>query len=174
MANVLEYFKKIKTFVFDVDGVLATDLLLILNDGEMARQMNSKDGYALQLAVKKGYRIAIISGGISNGVKERLVRLGVQDVFLGIHDKKKTFLDYIQTHSLQLDEIMFVGDDIPDYECMQLAGLACCPADAVDEIKSISKYISPIKGGYGCGRDVIEKVLKLNGDWGIDTSVTSR
>jgi 3-deoxy-D-manno-octulosonate 8-phosphate phosphatase (KDO 8-P phosphatase) len=174
MANVLEYFKKIKTFVFDVDGVLATDLLLILNDGEMARQMNSKDGYALQLAVKKGYRIAIISGGISNGVKERLVRLGVQDVFLGIHDKKKTFLEYIQTHSLQLDEIMFVGDDIPDYECMQLAGLACCPADAVDEIKSISKYISPIKGGYGCGRDVIEKVLKLNGDWGIDTSVTSR
>jgi 3-deoxy-D-manno-octulosonate 8-phosphate phosphatase (KDO 8-P phosphatase) len=174
MANVLEYFKKIKTFVFDVDGVLATDLLLILNDGEMARQMNSKDGYALQLAVKKGYRIAIISGGISTGVKERLVRLGVQDVFLGIHDKKKTFLEYIQTHSLQLDEIMFVGDDIPDYECMQLAGLACCPADAVDEIKSISKYISPIKGGYGCGRDVIEKVLKLNGDWGIDTSVTSR
>lgn len=174
MTNVLEHFKRIKAFVFDVDGVLATDLLLVLQDGELARQMNSKDGYALQLAVKKGYKVAIISGGTSLAVKERLVRLGVTDVFLSIKNKREVLEEYVKTNNLSYDEIIFMGDDIPDHECMTMVGLPCCPAAAVDEIKTISKYISPIKGGYGCGRDVIEKTLKLNNHWGIDTSVASR
>lgn len=172
--NILHLFKPIKTFVFDVDGVLATDILVILQGGDMARNMNSKDGYALQLAVKKGYRVVIISGGTSDAVMHRLQRLGVQDVFLGVHNKKEKLLEYVQQHQLEWNEIMYMGDDIPDYVVMQLVGLPCCPADAVPEIKQISRYISGLDGGKGCGRDVIEKVLKLNGHWDLDTSVTSK
>ena len=157
-----------------MDGVLATDILVILQGGDMARNMNSKDGYALQLAIKKGYRVAIISGGTSDPVRDRLERLGVKDVFLGVHNKKEKLLEYVQLHGLQWDEIMYMGDDIPDYVVMQMVGLPCCPADAVAEIKQVSRYISSIPGGKGCGRDVIEKVLKLNGHWDLDTSVTSK
>ncbi|HTB51626.1 MAG TPA: HAD hydrolase family protein [Ferruginibacter sp.] len=163
--NILALFKSVKTFVFDVDGVLASDILLILGGNEMARNMNSKDGYALQLAVKKGYKVVVISGGVSLAVKDRLVRLGVEEVYLGISNKKETLEAYIFQHKLQWDEILYMGDDIPDLECMQLVGLPCCPADAAVEIKNICKYISPLEGGKGCGRDVIEKVLKLNGHW---------
>ena len=170
--NILALFKPIKTFVFDVDGVLATSLILVLQ-GDMARSMNTRDGYALQLAVKKGYRVVIISGGKSEPVKQRLVGLGITDVFLGIHNKREILLEYVQTHQLKWEEILYMGDDIPDYSPMQLVGMPCCPADAVNEIKSISKYISIFKGGYGCGRDVIEKVMKLNGHWDLDTSVAS-
>lgn len=170
--NILALFKPIKTFVFDVDGVLATNLILVLQ-GDMARNMNTRDGYALQLAVKKDYRVVIISGGKSEPVKQRLVGLGITDVFLGIHNKKEKLLEYVQTHQLKWEEILYMGDDIPDYSPMQLVGLPCCPADAVNEVKSISKYISFFNGGYGCGRDVIEKVMKLNGHWDLDTSVTS-
>jgi 3-deoxy-D-manno-octulosonate 8-phosphate phosphatase (KDO 8-P phosphatase) len=172
--SVLEKFKSIKTFVFDVDGVLTDGTLLILSDGQMARQMNIKDGYALQLAVKKGYRVVIISGGTSDAVQERLKRLGVKDCFLKIDNKQEKLLEYISQHQLNRDEILFMGDDIPDYVPMQLTGLPCCPADAVAEIKQISLYISPVAGGKGCARDVIEKVLKLNGHWDVDTTVASR
>lgn len=171
--NVLSIFKSINTFIFDVDGVLATDLLLVLEGKEMARQMNSKDGYGLQLAVKKGYRVVIISGGFSEAVAQRLRRLGITDVFLGVHDKKAKLTQYAVEHNLKLEHALYMGDDIPDYACMQMVGLACCPADAVLEIKSISKYISPFTGGKGCGRDVIEKVLKLNGHWDLDTDTPS-
>ncbi len=172
--SVLQLFKPIKTFVFDVDGVLATEILLILPGGEMARNMNSKDGYAMQLAVKKGYHVAIISGGSSEPVRQRLERLGIKDVFLGITNKKVKLLEYVQVNELRMEEILYMGDDIPDYLVMNLVGLPCCPADAVQEIKQISKYISPKNGGMGCGRDVIEKVLKLNGHWDMDTSVASK
>jgi len=172
--SVLQHFKPIKTFVFDVDGVLTDGMLLILNDGQMARSMNIKDGYALQLAVKKGYRVVIISGGTSDAVKERLNKLGVTDCFLKIDNKKEKLVEYVSEHKLNWDEILFMGDDIPDYVPMQLTGLACCPADAAPEIKQISRYISPVKGGHGCARDVIEKVLKLNGHWDIDTGIASR
>lgn len=172
--NILHLFKPVTTFIFDVDGVLATDILVILSDGDMARNMNSKDGYALQLAVKKGYRVAIISGGNSEAVRQRLERLGIKDVFLGVHNKKEVMLEYVQKHQLQWNEILYMGDDIPDYVVMQLVGLPCCPADAVPEIKQISRYISGVDGGKGCGRDVIEKVLKLNGHWDLDTIVTSK
>jgi 3-deoxy-D-manno-octulosonate 8-phosphate phosphatase (KDO 8-P phosphatase) len=171
--NILSLFKPIKTFVFDVDGVLATSMLLVLQ-GEIARSMNIKDGFALQLAVKNGYRVVIISGGKSEAVRERLTGLGIKDIFLGIHHKKEKLLEYVQQHDLKWDEILFMGDDIPDYTAMQLVGLPCCPADAVNEIKQIARYISPINGGYGCGRDVIEKVLKLNGHWELDTVIASK
>lgn len=171
---MLSKFKSIKTFVFDVDGVLTDGSLLILNDGQMARQMNIKDGYALQLAIKKGYRVVVISGGTSEPVKTRLEKLGVTDCFLKIDNKKEKLVEYVSAHGLKWEEILFMGDDIPDYVPMQLTGLPCCPADAVAEIKQISHYISPIEGGKGCARDVIEKVLKLNGHWNLDTTVASR
>jgi 3-deoxy-D-manno-octulosonate 8-phosphate phosphatase (KDO 8-P phosphatase) len=163
--NILSLFKSVKTFVFDVDGVLASDILLILGGGEMARNMNSKDGYALKLAASKGYRIAIISGGYSEPVRDRFERLGINEVYLNVDNKIETLKNYVAQHNLNWNEILYMGDDIPDHECMRMVGLACCPADAAVEIKHISKYISPIEGGKGCGRDVIEKVLKLNGHW---------
>lgn len=171
--NVLSLFKPIKTFVFDIDGVLASSMILVMKD-DMVRSMNTKDGYALQLAVKRGYRVVIISGGKSEAVRARLVGLGIHDVFLGVHNKKELLLEYVQQHQLLWDEILYMGDDIPDHAPMQMVGLACCPSDAVQEIKQVSRYISPFTGGAGCGRDVLEKVLKLNGHWDLDTSVTSQ
>ena len=171
--NIFELFTPIKTFVFDIDGVLATNLILVMQN-DMVRSMNTRDGYSLQLAVKRGYRIVIISGGKSESVRQRLNGLGITDVFLGIHNKKETLLEYVQKHELKWAEILYMGDDIPDLSPMQLVGLPCCPADAVNEIKNISTYISPLNGGYGCGRDVIEKVLKLNGHWDLDTTVASK
>ena len=167
--NILSRFKAIKTFVFDIDGVLTDGKLLILKDGQMARSMNIKDGYALQLAVKKGYRIVIISGGTSEEAKERLQRLKVTDVFMQVGNKQQFLTEYVNKNNLSWSEILFMGDDIPDYNCMLLAELACCPADAAPEIKLVSKYISVYEGGEGCVRDVIEKVLKLNGNWDLDT-----
>lgn len=172
--NILEKFKPIKTFVFDVDGVLTDGTVLVLNDGQQARSMNIKDGYALQLAIKKGYRVVVISGGNADAVKERLDKLGVKDCFLKVDKKKEKLEEYIDRYQLNRDTILFMGDDIPDYTSMQLCGLPCCPADAVPEIKQIAQYISPLEGGRGCARDVIEKVLKLNGHWDPDTTVASR
>jgi 3-deoxy-D-manno-octulosonate 8-phosphate phosphatase (KDO 8-P phosphatase) len=172
--NILEKFKTIRTFVFDVDGVFTDGMVLVLNDGQQARSMNIKDGYALQLAVKKGYRVLVISGGTSDAVKERLDKLGVKDCFLKVDNKKEKLLEYVAQHQLSWDEVLFMGDDIPDHSSMQLSGLPCCPADAVPEIKQVSHYISPAGGGRGCARDVIEKVLKLNGHWDLDTTVASR
>lgn len=172
--NLLSFFKPITTFVFDVDGVLTNGTLLVLNDGQLARQMNIRDGYALQLAIKKGYRIVIISGGTSDAVKDRLLKLGVADVFMRVENKKELLQQYMQQHNLQTTEVLFMGDDIPDYSVMQMVALPCCPADAAPEIKSISKYISPVNGGCGCARDVIEKTLKLNGHWELDTTVAAK
>ncbi len=172
--NILEKFKPITTFIFDVDGVLTNGTLLVLNDGQLARQMNIRDGYALQLAIKKGYRVAIISGGTSEAVKDRLEKLGIAGVFMQVQNKKEKLVEYCSTHNLKWDEILFMGDDIPDYSPMQMVGLACCPADAATEIKQISKYISPINGGSGCVRDVIEKVLKLNGHWDLESGVVAK
>lgn len=173
--NVLTDFKNIKAFVLDVDGVLTDGSLLLLDDGQMARRMNIKDGYALQLAIKKGYHILIISGGSSDAVKLRLQKLGVVEVFMGVTDKKDVLLKFVTTHNLGWPQVLYMGDDIPDLLPMQMAGLACCPADAVGEIKNISQYISPVNGGYGCVRDVIEKVLKLHNNWNDETgSIVSK
>ncbi len=172
--NVLENFTPIRCFVFDVDGVLTDSSLLILADGQMARRMNIKDGYALQLAIKKGYKVIIISGGTSDAVKERLDKLGVTDCFLKIENKREKLIEIVSKYKLQWQEILFMGDDIPDYSPMKLVGMPCCPADAATEIKQISKYISPINGGFGCARDVIEKVLKLNNHWELDTDIAAK
>ena len=173
-GSVLALLKKITTFVFDVDGVLTNGTILILPDGLMARQMNIKDGYALQLAVKKGYHVAVISGGNSAEVKERMQLLGVQDIYMRITDKKACLEEYMLINNLKKEEVLFMGDDIPDYEVMLHGGVACCPADAAQEIISIAQYISPLKGGEGCARDVIEKVMRLRGDWQVDTHIKSR
>jgi 3-deoxy-D-manno-octulosonate 8-phosphate phosphatase (KDO 8-P phosphatase) len=172
--NVLSNFKPIRAFVLDVDGVLTDGSLLLLDDGQMARRMNIKDGYALQLAIKSGYHILVISGGSSEAVKLRLQKLGVNEIFMKVTDKKGLLIEFVQKHGFTWEELLYMGDDIPDMEAMQLVGLPCCPADAVTEIKTISHYISPVNGGNGCVRDVIEKVMKLNGHWSFDESIASR
>jgi len=172
--NLLNLFKSITCFVFDVDGVLTDGSLLVFDDGQMVRRMNIKDGYALQLAIKKGFRVVIISGGDSEAVKERLNKLGVKDVFMKVENKKQQLGAWLEANGISWQQVLYMGDDIPDYEVMQQVALPCCPADAASEIKHISKYISTRAGGYGCARDVIEKVLKLNKKWGIDVSVASK
>ena len=163
--NYKEYLEHITTFIFDVDGVLAEDQLLVSSNGDLLRVMHSKDGMAIKIAVKKGFNVAIISGGLNEGVKIRLERLGVKDVFLGISDKVETYNDYVKTNSLNSENVLYMGDDLSDYELMKLVGLPCAPQDAVQEIKAISKYVSHKKGGKGCARDVIEQVLKVQGKW---------
>lgn len=172
--NILAAFKPIKLFALDVDGVLTDGSLLLLNDGQMMRRMNIKDGYALQLAIKKGYHIVVISGGSSEAVKMRLEKLGVKDVFMSVLNKSAVLQQYMQEHSIRENEVLYMGDDMPDIAVMKMAGLACCPADAVAEVRDISAYISPIKGGEGCVRDIIEKVLKLNAHWHDDGSTPSK
>jgi 3-deoxy-D-manno-octulosonate 8-phosphate phosphatase (KDO 8-P phosphatase) len=172
--NLLAAFKPIKVFVLDVDGVLTDGNLLVLNDGQMARRMNIKDGYALQLAVKKGYKILVISGGNSGAVQNRLEKLGITDVFMNAAGKKEILAEYVRRHNFLWPQVLYMGDDIPDFAPMQMAGLACCPSDAAAEIKVISHYISPLKGGEGCVRDIIEKVLKLNNHWNNDESIPSK
>ena len=171
---ILEQFRNITTFVFDMDGVLTDGMLFVFNNGEQVRRMNIKDGYALQLAIKKGYRIAIISGSDSPAVSIRLNKLGISDIYMKEENKMGRLLKYMEEHQLTKQEVLFMGDDIPDYEVMQYCGLACCPADAAGEIKRISKYISPVKGGEGCVRDVIEKVLKINNHWRHDADIVSK
>ncbi|HEV7621331.1 MAG TPA: HAD-IIIA family hydrolase [Flavisolibacter sp.] len=172
--NVLEYFKEITTFVFDVDGVLTDGTVLLLENGLQARTMNVKDGLALQMALKNGYKVIIISGGASEPVIKRLQYLGIEEVHLGIIDKLKFLNSYKEQYQLHYREILFMGDDLPDIQVLAAVGLPCCPADAAIEAKKVSKYISPFNGGSGCVRDVIEKVLKLNGHWNYHSEISSR
>ena len=148
-----------------MDGVLTDNTLLHLNDTEWLRRTNMKDGHAIKLAGVKGYKVALISGSTSEPVRARLKHLGVEDVYMGIDDKKEKLQAYIKENQLDPEKIMYMGDDVKDYPAMLLVGLPCCPADAVGEVREISKYISPYKGGEGCARDVVEKVLKLHGNW---------
>ena len=172
--NVLELFKKITTFVFDMDGVLTDGTLLVLENGLQARRMHIKDGFALQMAKTKGYRVLIISGGNSPEVRHRLEKLGITEVHMSVLDKKSFLNDYMTANKLKKEEVLYMGDDIPDLPVMNVVGLACCPADAVHEIKEAVHYISPINGGFACVRDVIEKVLKLNDHWQYLEGVASR
>ncbi len=165
MENFKQKLRKISCFVFDVDGVLTDGSLILLQTGEQARTMNIRDGYALQLAVKKGYRIVIISGGKSEAVKTRLNGLGIEDVFLGIEDKISTLKQVISKYTLAVENILYMGDDVPDVAPMKLCGIASCPANAATEIKEISIYVSDKKGGEGCVRDVIEQTMRLQKKW---------
>lgn len=162
---MLNKLSQVKAFVFDVDGVLTDGTVLVTETGEQLRSFSIKDGYALQLAVKRGFPIAIISGGRSQSVVSRLKGLGIQDVYIGVETKTDAFEEFLLIHDLQADQVLYMGDDIPDLPVMKLVGLAACPADAAEEIKAISAYISPKNGGEGCARDVIEKVLKVQDAW---------
>ena len=172
--NVLAEFKKVTTFIFDIDGVLTDGTLLVLRDGLQARQMHVKDGFGLQMAMKNGYRIFIISGGVSEESKRRLELLGLKDIYIGIADKTGFVKDLLKSNKIKWEEVLYMGDDLPDMAVMSKVGLSACPADAINEVRSIAKYISPINGGWGCVRDVIEKVLKVNGHWNYETDVTSK
>lgn len=161
----LEKIKHIKAFILDVDGVLTDGTVLVTETGEQHRRFNIKDGYALQLAVKRGYYVAVLSGGRSKGIELRLKGLGISEVHLGLDSKVETYHNVLKSFCCSKEQVLYIGDDIPDLQVIKLAGLAVCPADAVEEIKSICDYISPKKGGEGCVRDVIEKVLKIQGNW---------
>jgi 3-deoxy-D-manno-octulosonate 8-phosphate phosphatase (KDO 8-P phosphatase) len=162
---MLQDLKNITSFIFDVDGVLTNGTVIATESGELLRSFNIKDGYALQLAAKKGYHICIISGGKGVAMNKRFESLGVADVFLGVSDKVEVFHNYIQQKAIAANQVLYMGDDIPDLEVMKLVGIATCPADAVEEIKAVAHYISPKNGGQAAARDVIEKVLKVRGDW---------
>lgn len=156
---------KIKAIFFDVDGVLSCETITQHPNGEPMRTVNIKDGYSMQFAVKCGLVLAIITGGKSEAVRVRYEGLGIKDVILGAAVKIRTYEELKAKYGLKDEEILYMGDDIPDYEVMKVCGLPCCPADACDEIKSISLYVSEKKGGMGCGRDVVEQVLKAHGLW---------
>ncbi|MBP3613979.1 MAG: HAD-IIIA family hydrolase [Bacteroidaceae bacterium] len=157
--------KKIKALIFDVDGVLSRETISMYPNGEPMRTVNIKDGYALQLAVKAGFHVAIITGARTEAVRVRYQGLGIKDVYIGASIKRDCFEELLTMYELAPEEVMYMGDDIPDYEVMQMCGLPCCPADAAHEIKELSKYISPINGGEGCGRDVIEQIMAAQGKW---------
>ncbi|MGI6718143.1 MAG: KdsC family phosphatase [Bacteroidales bacterium] len=161
----LNNLKKIRSFLFDYDGVMSNGKVLMLPNGEGLRISDVKDGYAIHYAIKVGYYVGVISGGRGENMNRRLENLGVTDIFLGIANKIEVFENYLIENNLKAEEVLYMGDDIPDYEVMKIAGIAACPADASIEIKNISDYISPFKGGNGCVRDVIEQVLKAQGNW---------
>ncbi|HEX7411324.1 MAG TPA: 3-deoxy-D-manno-octulosonate 8-phosphate phosphatase [Bacteroidales bacterium] len=165
MSNYKELLREVNTFIFDYDGVLTDGSVILLENGEALRTANVKDGYAIQLAIKKNYHVVIISGGISESIRKRFDTLNVKDVFMGADNKMLIYEDYIKRNHIQPEHVLYMGDDIPDYEVMLKAGVPSCPADAAQEIKAISKYISHFDGGKGCVRDVIEQVLKIQGKW---------
>ncbi len=165
MSDFLQKLKNIKAIAFDVDGVLSTSCMVLHPDAEPLRTANVKDGYAMQLAVKKGLILSIITGGKSETVRMRYEGLGLKDVYMNASIKINTFNEFLTKNNLKAEEVLYMGDDIPDYEVMKAAGLAACPADAAEEIKAIADYISPYAGGQGCARDVVEKTMKAQHIW---------
>ncbi|KQS35844.1 HAD family hydrolase [Pedobacter sp. Leaf194] len=165
----LQKLKDISTFIFDVDGVLTDGSVQVTDNGQSLRTFNIKDGYAMQLAVKKGYNLCIISGGDGVAMAKRFLNLGITDVFLAAGDKVEIFRKFIADKNITAAEVLYMGDDIPDLKVMKLVGLPTCPADAVEEIKAISAFISPYNGGQAAVRDIIEKVMKVQGKW-FDTN----
>lgn len=155
----------ITTFILDVDGVLTDGTIHVTQTGEMLRHMHIRDGYAMKAAVENGYTVCIISGGSNEGVRVRLRNLGITDIHLGVPNKVETFNEFIELYNIKPEQVLYMGDDIPDFHVMKLVGLPTCPQNAVPEIKNISKYISHINGGKGCVRDVIEQVMKVQGKW---------
>jgi len=163
--NYKEKFKEINTFIFDVDGVLTDGGLYLFPDGKFVRKMNAKDGFALKLALKMGFNIAIITGGKEQNIKDRLTKLGIKNIFLNAHNKLSILQHFLKKNNIDPNKTIYMGDDIPDLKSMKMIGLPCCPKDAISEIKKISHYISDKNGGKGCVRDIIEQVLKVNNKW---------
>jgi len=165
MKSYKEIMNTITTFIFDVDGVLTDGMVHVTQEGEILRNMNIRDGFAIKTAIESGYKVCIISGGKNEGVRLRLQTLGVTDIYLGVFDKVEIFKEYIDIYQIDPAQILYMGDDLPDYHVMKLVGLPTCPQNAVPEIKSISKYISHKNGGKGAVRDIIEQVMKVQEKW---------
>lgn len=172
--SLLDQFKAIRTFVFDIDGVLTDSTVLLLENGLQARRMSIKDGLALQLALRNGYRVVILSGAYSAPVVERMQYLGLTDIYTAVKNKRAFLERFAAEQGIALEQTIFMGDDLPDLPALSLVGLPCCPADAVPEVREASRYISTIKGGEGCVRDVVEKVLRQNGHWQYEAGLTSK
>jgi 3-deoxy-D-manno-octulosonate 8-phosphate phosphatase (KDO 8-P phosphatase) len=168
MKNYKHLLPKIKTFIFDVDGVLTDGKILINSDDELLRSFDTKDGYAMKCALVKGFKIAIITGGRNEAVRERFKELGVIDIYLGTHHKLDAYQDLMDNYNLNPEEILYIGDDIPDIPVMEKVGLGCCPADAASDVKAMADYVSHKKGGEGCVRELIEQVLRVQGKWSLD------
>jgi 3-deoxy-D-manno-octulosonate 8-phosphate phosphatase (KDO 8-P phosphatase) len=165
MSDFKKLLADVKAFIFDVDGVLSSNCIPLHPSGEPMRMVNIKDGYVMQYAVKQGFHLAIITGGNTNAVRLRFERLGLKDIYMASGTKTKDLDDFLTKHSLSAEEVLYMGDDIPDYQVMQRVGIPACPADAAAEIKAISVYISPFRGGEGCVRDVLEQALKIQKKW---------
>lgn len=165
MPNYKVKLSKIKAFVFDVDGVFTDGSVLATESGELLRVHNAKDGYAVKIATLKGYPVGIITGGSSESIIKRFQPLGVNDIYLRSLEKEEPFYNFCSKHNLDPSEVLFMGDDIPDIAILKLCGLACCPSDAVEEVKAVSEYISIHPGGRGCVREIIEQTLKVHGEW---------
>lgn len=170
MSTINYDLKKIKALVFDVDGVLSANVIPMSSDGEPLRTVNIKDGYSLHLAAKQGILLGIITGGKTEAVRKRFMSLGLaeENIYMASSIKIHDYRDFRDRHKLKDEEILYVGDDIPDMEVMNVCGLPCCPNDAAPEIKAVARYISHADGGYGCGRDIVEQVLKVQGLWLAD------
>lgn len=165
MPEIRKLLHAVKGFAFDVDGVFTNGSVMLHPGGEFIRMMNIKDGFAVQHAVKMGYPIAIITGGYSRTVRKRFAVLGVKDIYMKSANKIAAFEAFLSKYQLKADDILYMGDDLPDYEVMKRAGFPACPADSAEEIKQLSLYVSHKQGGEGCVRDVIEQVLRLQGKW---------
>ncbi|HEX2394160.1 MAG TPA: HAD hydrolase family protein [Bacteroidales bacterium] len=170
MPEIKKKLQEIKAFVFDVDGVFTNGSVMLHPGGEFIRMMNIKDGFAVQHAVKMGYPIAVITGGYSKMVRKRFEALGVKDIYMKCSSKMDAFHTFLSKYDLKSETILCMGDDLPDYEIMKLAGFPCCPSDAASEIIELSLYVSDRRGGEGCVRDIIEQVLRLQGKWMNDSS----
>jgi 3-deoxy-D-manno-octulosonate 8-phosphate phosphatase (KDO 8-P phosphatase) len=171
--NVLEKFIPVTTIILDMDGVLTDGSLLVTPDGEWVRKMNIKDGYILQLAARKGYRLIVITGSFSSPVENRLNRLGIDMVYQNVKDKLRFLQSLMAEQGFSFPETLYMGDDVPDLEVMKLCGLSCCPVDSARDILAIADYISPVKGGEGCVRDVLEKLMRVQGKWELSVDVSS-
>jgi 3-deoxy-D-manno-octulosonate 8-phosphate phosphatase (KDO 8-P phosphatase) len=165
MDSFKQRLRRVACFVFDVDGVLTNGALTVASNGEFLRTMNIKDGYAIQLAVRQGYKVAVISGGHSSGIPDRMNRLGVTDVFMGVTDKQEVLETFLAENGIAAEAVLYMGDDVPDKKSMGLCGVAAAPADAVPEVRELCHFISSFGGGEGCVRDVIEQTLRLHGKW---------
>ncbi|HEV7232050.1 MAG TPA: HAD hydrolase family protein [Bacteroidia bacterium] len=165
MKNFKELLSGVRGFVFDVDGVLTNGSLLLMPNGEMVRTLHVRDGYAIEQAISAGFHVAVITSAKSDSLKAKLASLGISSLYMGVRNKKEAFEEFLYTYDLQAEEILIMGDDLPDYEMMNLCSTRTCPADAAAEIRALCPYISPRKGGEGCVRDVIEQVLKAQLKW---------
>jgi len=165
MSNYKALLQEVDTFIFDYDGVMTDGKVILMENGQPLRMANVKDGYVLQLIIKLGYNVVIISGGFSRSMENRFETLGIKDVFLGTKNKKDVLTKYLGKHNIDPKHVVYMGDDIPDFNVMKMVGIPVCPADASEEIRDISIYISDKDGGQGCVRDIIEQVLKVQGKW---------